>query len=135
MANTGRPSDYSEEAAALICDEIAKGRSVRDICADKAAEFDGVPVERTVYRWLEEHESFRQQYARAREAQADGKFEQVWSIASAATPENVQVARLQVDAVRWQAGKLAPKKYGEAVQMKHTDGDGGPLTVVVRKPA
>lgn len=133
---TGRPSEFTQEVADLICDEIAKGRSLRAICADESAEFDRLPHERTIYRWLEaeDNEAFRQQYARAHVAQADGKFEQTWEIAETATVENVQVARLQIDTLKWQSGKLAPKKYGEAVQMKHTDGDGGPLQVFINKP-
>jgi hypothetical protein len=113
----GRPSDFTQEIADLICDEIAKGRSVRDICADSSAEFDKIPHERTIYRWLDdpEHAAFRQQYACAREAQADGKFDDAWAIAKAATNETVQVARLQVDTVKWQAARLSPRKYGEKV--------------------
>lgn len=122
---TGRPSEFTQEAADLICEEIAKGRSLRSICADDSAEFDKLPHERTVYRWLEdpEREAFRQQYARAREAQADGKFEQTWEIAQSATVESVQVARLQIDTLKWQAGKMAPKKYGDKVAL--TGGDEG----------
>jgi hypothetical protein len=113
----GRPSEFSQKVADQICEEIAKGRSVRAICADKSAEFDGLPSERSIYRWLEDEANvaFRQQYARAREAQADGKFEETWEIAKAATAETVQVARLQIDTLKWQTGKLAPKKYGEKV--------------------
>lgn len=133
----GRPSEFTQEAADLICDEIAKGRSVRDICSDRSAEFDRLPSERTIYRWLddEENDEFRQQYARAREAQADGKFSQAWDIAAAATVENVQVCRLQVDVIKWQTGKLAPKKYGDKLLNEHTGADGGPITVVINKPA
>ena len=116
---TGRPSDFTQETADLICDEIAKGRSLRTICADEGAEFDRLPHERTVYRWLEEHELFRQQYARAREAQADGEFDEARAISQNATAENVQVARLQIDTIKWRAGKLAPKKYGEKIAVEH----------------
>lgn len=132
----GRPSEFTQEAADLICEEIAKGRSLRAICADKDAEFDRLPHERTVYRWLEDEENvaFRQQYARAREAQADGKFEDAWDIASAATVENVQVARLQIDTIKWQTSKLAPKKYGEKLALGQAD-DLAPLTVIINKPA
>lgn len=126
-----RPSDYTQEIADLICEEIAKGRSLRAICADRDAEFDSIPAERTVYRWLEEQETFRQHYARAREAQGDGKFEQTWEIAAAATPENVQVARLQIDTIKWQASKLAPKKYGDKIDA-NVNVDGG-LTINVRR--
>lgn len=133
---TGRPSEFTQEVADTICDEIAKGRSLRAICADQDAEFDRLPHERTVYRWLDDeaNEAFRQQYARAREAQGDGKFDQTWDIAQAATVENVQVARLQIDTLKWHASKLAPKKYGDKLALGQAD-DLGPLTVVINKPA
>lgn len=94
------------------------------ICAD-----DGFPADRTVYRWLEAHEEFRQQYARAREVQADTLSDEILDISN--TPvigaktktgkDGVEVTegdmiehrRLQVDARKWLASKLAPKKYGD----------------------
>jgi hypothetical protein len=117
---TGRPSDFTQEIADEICDRLGKGESIREICAD-----DWLPHKSTVYRWLgdENNRAFRDQYACAREAQADGKFDKAWEIASAATVETVQLARLQVDTVKWQASKLAPKKYGEKVS--HVGGDEG----------
>src|SRR5262249_16007931 len=51
----------------------------------------------------------------AREAQADKLFKESLEIADKATPENVSVARLQVDVPKWHAGKLAPKKYGDHI--------------------
>src|SRR5215831_16773505 len=53
--------------------------------------------------------------ARAREAQADKLFKESLEIADKATPENVSVARLQIDVRKWHAGKLAPKKYGDHI--------------------
>ena len=52
---------------------------------------------------------------RAREAQADKLFKECLEIADKATPENVSVARLQVDVRKWHAGKFAPKKYGDHI--------------------
>jgi hypothetical protein len=112
----GRPSKYTDELAEEICDRIAKGESIKQICADK--ESGWLPGESTVYRWLAENEGFRERYAHAREAQADGKFDQAWEIAHTATAENVQVARLQVDTIKWQAAKLAPKKYGDSLKVE-----------------
>lgn len=63
---TGRPSTYSDEMAEQICSLIAEGKTVTQICRMK-----GMPPMRTIFRWLESHESFRQKYARARECQAD----------------------------------------------------------------
>lgn len=117
-----RPSEFNQEAADLICEEIAKGRSLREVCADESAEFDKLPHERTVYRWLLDQADFRQQYAYAREAQADGEFDEARAISKAATAENVQVARLQIDTIKWRAGKLAPKKYGDKLDIEHSGG-------------
>lgn len=137
----GRPSEFTPEIATEICDRLAKGESLRSICADE--EGGWIPGETTIRRWLAEGEAnaegpfgeFRRQYALARDAQADTKFDQAWQIAKDATAENVQVARLQIDTIRWQTGKLAPKKYGDKVHNEHTGADGGPLTVVINKPA
>ena len=117
---TGRPTIYSEELAEEICDRIAKGESIKEICADK--ESGWLPGESTVYRWLSDNDAFRERYTHAREAQADGKFDEAWRIAKSATAESVQVARLQVDTIKWQAAKLAPKKYGDSVKVEGTLG-------------
>lgn len=116
---TGRPSSFSPEAANEICERLARGESLRAICSD--TESGWLPSETTVRRWLagteEWNEEFRRQYAYARDVQADTKFDQAWEIAQTATPDNVQVARLQIDTIKWQAGKLAPKKYGDKVAL------------------
>jgi len=52
---------------------------------------------------------------RAREAQADKLFKECLTIADAARPEDVNVARLRVDTRKWAAARLAPKKYGDRV--------------------
>lgn len=121
----GRPSDYGPEIAALICSRLADGNSLRTIC-----KADDMPDARTVYRWLESHEEFRQQYARAREDQADALAEEILEIAddSAAdyvetddgprlNSEHVQRSRLRVDARKWLASKMAPKKYGDKLEL------------------
>lgn len=124
---TGRPSAYSDEIAEEICDRIAKGESVKQICADR--ESGWLPGESTVYRWLQENEAFRERYTLAREAQADGEFDQAKEIAMTATAENVQVARLQVDTIKWRASKLSPKKYGDSVKVEGALG----VTVNIRR--
>lgn len=121
----GRPSDFTPETANEICERLSKGESLRAICSDQQAGW--LPSDTTVHRWLAGSEdwniAFREQYAHARTVQADTKFEQAWEIAEAATVEDVQVARLKIDTIKWQASKLAPKKYGEKVA--HVGGDEG----------
>jgi hypothetical protein len=117
---TGRPSDFTPAIADAICGRLAEGESLRAICADEA-----MPAQGAVFRWLGAHEAFRGQYARAREAQADAYADAVVQIADEAT--NAAIARLQVDARKWAASKLAPKKYGDKVVQEHTGVDGAPL--------
>ena len=47
--------------------------------------------------------------ARAREAQQHALVDQTVAMADAATVENWQLVRLQIQARQWRAGKLAPK--------------------------
>jgi len=128
MAKVGRPSDYTPELGELILEKIAEGESLRKACKDEK-----LPSRETVRRWLKADENFRGQYALAREEQADAKFEQAWEIAEAATAADVQVARLKVDTIKWQASKLAPKVYGDKLALGQAE-DLGPLTVVINKP-
>jgi terminase small subunit-like protein len=136
----GRPSDYGPDIAAHICAEIAAGKSMREIC-----RADGMPDMRTVFRWLAAHAEFCQQYARAREAQADYMAEEILEIADDATndwtkredgsdavnTEVVQRSRLRVDARKWLMAKLQPKKYGDRIAQEVTGGDGLPLVPVL----
>lgn len=114
---TGRPSKYSDELAEKICEKIANGRSLRSICAE-----DGIPTMSTVCKWLIENKEFSEQYARAREKQADYFAEEIIEIADSAEAESAAVskAKLQIDARKWAASKIAPKKYGDKVEQQIT---------------
>lgn len=137
----GRPTDYSEELADEICERIADGESLRSICRD-----EDKPSKSTVCRWLTVHQSFQDQYAKAREAQADAIFDEMLDIADDASNDwmerrdadgeaigwqingdHVQRTRLRLDTRKWMAGKLRPKKYGEKIVNEHSGPDGGPI--------
>lgn len=139
---TGRPSDYTSELADLILDRIAEGESLRAICRD-----DEMPNRATVFRWLASDAAFSDQYARAREAQAEALFEDMLEIADDSSrdtklvgrdgeerevcdTEFVQRAKLRVDTRKWMAGKLAPKKYGEKVALEHSGPNGSTLPAI-----
>jgi hypothetical protein len=59
-------------------------------------------------------------YARARDAGMDRLAEEVMEIADSATKETYCESRLQVDARRWYVSKLAPKKYGDRIDIAHS---------------
>ncbi len=125
---TGRPSLYTDALAAEICRRLAEGETLRSVCRDKA-----MPDKATVLRWLADKKKadFREQYVYAREMQADALFDEALEIADDALGdwtvdkdgkkvvdhENIQRSRLRVDTRKWAAGKMAPKKYGDKLDL------------------
>lgn len=139
----GRPSSFTQDLADRICAELAEGVSLRSVC-----KADDMPSTQTVFRWLREHESFRDQYARAKEESADALGEEIQDIADDGTNdwmerfnekgesigwtlngEHVQRSKLRIDARKWLMSKLKPKRYGDKLELS---GDPkAPLTVQV----
>lgn len=121
----GRPSTYTAEIAEEICEQMANGKGLRQICTT-----DDMPSRTTVLRWLESNADFRGQYARARESLMDFYSEEILKIAFddsgdffiekdkkgrdvvIADHARVQRARLKVDTLKWIMSKLAPRRYG-----------------------
>jgi hypothetical protein len=138
-APIGRPSSYTEEIGEEVCERLSLGESLRSICADQF-----MPSQATVYRWLlnedEKFALFREKYTRARELQADSFFDEITDIARnpiegaivTVSPDGVTERRedmlghrrLMIDALKWQAGKLRPKKYGDKLDVTS---DGQPI--------
>lgn len=136
-----RPSEFTPEIAEEICERIATTpRGIDFICESD----ESLPSARTVHRWLNAHEEFRQSYLRARERQADLLFDECLEIADdtandtkiteyengsvSEQPNSEWVTRskLRVDTRLRMAGKLAPKKYGDKLQLGG-DPDGTPV--------
>lgn len=116
----GRPSAFTDKIADTICKRLSEGESLLQICRDP-----DMPGRNAVYQWLEKHEDFAAKYARARERQAETLADQVHFIAE--TEEDVNRARLRIDAIKWHAGKLAPRIYGDKLQ--HSGEGGGPVLI------
>ena len=105
-----------EEARAIkdrVCIAIAEGKSLRSIC-----EADDFPSAETIRVWLIDDGEFSVQYARAREEQADYYADEIIDIADRAKDANL--ARLQIDARKWKASKMQPKKYGDKLDLNHS---------------
>jgi hypothetical protein len=129
-----RPSKYENKAdiCALVLSGMRGGLS-----AFKACEAAGVP-QSTFNLWLNEDAALAAEYARAREdlierlanetmAIADQAFTEIEEqtldakgkpvVVKKKVPVDVQRARLQVDTRKWLLSKLAPKKYGEKLEL------------------
>ncbi|ELY4865855.1 DNA packaging protein [Cronobacter sakazakii] len=126
----GRPSDYTEELAEIICLRLAEGESLRSVCRD-----EGMPSKQAVLRWLARNESFRAQYVRAKEEGAEAIAEELFDIADDGSNdwmekldkdgeaigyqlngEHVQRSKLRIDTRKWYLSKILPKKYGDRIQ-------------------
>lgn len=118
----GRPTLYSTDKTAEICARLAQGEPLRSICAD-----DSMPGMATVLTWLNKYPEFQAQYARAREEQADALADDIVRIADESPipdgetgkidPAWVAWQRNRVEARKWTASKLRPKKYGEKLDV------------------
>jgi len=117
-------SDYSPENVNLICEMVAEGKTMRQISASLGFSLG------SMLRWttLPEH---LEQYARARESAADIFETDIIEAALCASPESAAADRVKIDALKWVAARRAPKKYGDRIENRHTDGDGNNLTVQV----
>lgn len=140
---TGRPSSFTPELADRICAELSEGRSLRTVC-----KAEDMPAVSTVFNWLRTKPEFLEQYTRAKEEAADALADEIQDIADDGTNdwmerldkdsqgagyvlngEHVQRSRLRVEARKWIASKLKPKKYGDKLELA---GDPkAPLTVQV----
>ena len=126
-AKLGRPSSFSQKVADVICSRIADGESLRAICAEKA-----MPSRAAVFKWLQDVQSFANQHTSAREDQADTFADDVVRISD--TEFDPNRARVRIDARKWAAGKLRPKKYGDKVVNEMIGRDGGPIETLEMAP-
>lgn len=109
-----KPCSFTPTLAERICVRLASGESLRAIC-----ESADMPAESTVRLWaVNDHEGFAAQYARARDAQAERYAEEIVEIAD--TEKDASIARNRIDARKWTASKLLPKRYGERVELEHS---------------
>ncbi len=113
----GRPTKYSGAIALKICTRLSKGESLRSICRDPK-----MPVRQTIVSWLldKEKKTFLDQYKAARELGHSELFESLLEIADDTKMDNkVKTARdrLRVDTRKWFLSKIAPKIYGDKLEL------------------
>lgn len=125
--SAGRPPLYSTELANAVCERMASGESLRQVCRDES-----MPCLSTVMKWAATLPEFAEQYAKAREALLEHWAEEITEIADDGSndwlkrekdgqvdyvfnAEHVNRSRLRVDTRKWLLSKLAAKKYGDKV--------------------
>jgi hypothetical protein len=133
--------EFSQKIFDDICDRIACGESVNQICKDP-----NMISRETFYAAMRpdtpEAKALSDKYARAKLIQADYFAEEIIDIADdgrndwierenartgekyiALNSEAIERSRIRIDARKWNAAKNAPKKYGDKLQQEHTSPD------------
>lgn len=128
-AKTGRPTDYNETIAALICERVATST----LGLNKICLAEDMPVKSTVNLWRYKYPEFSTQYALAKLIQADLLAEECLEIADndsndsridpvtgfeVCNTEFIARSRLRIDTRKWLAAKLLPKQYGPVADDK-----------------
>jgi terminase small subunit-like protein len=115
---------YSPELADRVCELMIEGVSLRKICA-----MSGMPSRRSIFNWFKDNEEFRERYGIARLMQIEYWSHEIIEIADDSSGdyiitedgrhvvdhENINRARLRVDARKWLMSKLHPQRYGDRV--------------------
>ena len=101
-----------------IMAELETGRSLVQVCRDT-----GMPDRETVSRWMRDDPAYAAKYAYARAMQADTLFSEMADVEAkvqAGTMDS-HAARVVLDSMRWRASKLAPKVYGDRLDVQVSD--------------
>ncbi len=118
----GQPTKYTPQLAQRICALIA---THPDGLPTIIRNNPDLPDRQTIYNWLQVHREFFDSYMRAKEQQTHLLADEVLEVAKDVPTysdkdgneriDNGMLGRskLQMDALRWSAGVLAPKFYKE----------------------
>jgi len=141
-ANKPKPTPrrvFDQKVADIICIGLSEGMSLRKMLK---ADTQGVlPAQSTIYDWLLRYPEFAEQYTRAREEQADTLADEIIAIADE-QPEIIAVTdkktgaliehkldgaflqwqKNRIEARKWTAMKLKPKKYGDRMAVEGVEG-------------
>lgn len=126
----------SKKRMQAVCDELAKGKSLRSIC-DNNKE---MPAWSTVLQTVQRDEDSFEMYARARAIGAEVLADHMHDLASSPLPEGldprhanaeVQRRRLEVDTLKWTFARMQPRGVRHKKEDVDTNQQGaGQITLV-----
>lgn len=107
-----------KEAIPAILEAMENGESLRSACKPWDVKVS------TFLLWVSKDEGLAEQYAQARARLLDVRAEELEEIgdqaAQAETAVEVAGLRLKSDNRKWLLSKLAPKKYGDKLDLNHS---------------
>jgi hypothetical protein len=120
---------YSEHVALRICEQLADGKTLKQICRAK-----GSPARSTVYAWLAEHPEFNTMFQTARNEHIDNEFDRLDDLVNQKPPTDaygrvdqgwVANQKVKVAALQWKLSKLRPREFSDRMEL--TGAEGAPL--------
>jgi hypothetical protein len=106
--------DVNDDVMNTVCEAIASGKSL--VSQLRALDISAGDF----YVGLERNSAWAELYARAREVQADTLADEIVDIADDTAGDTDPASRrLRVEARKWTAAKLRPKRWGDNVNINH----------------
>ena len=110
---------------------ISLGKSAKAMCLEVGIS------QRVLWNWLARDEELMRQYQRAKELCVDAYAEEIIEISDEGSRDTyvdekgrevinrevIARAQLRIDARKWYAARLAPRKYGDKLPVTHEGGD------------
>jgi hypothetical protein len=127
--------DYRLACVELVCQVLqSTDKGIRRVCDAIRKDNPDFPPKSSIIDWMRQSDELAELYARAKAAQADHIFDDILEIADAqdddeiitedgkrlCNNEFVQRSKLRVDARKWVVAKLAPRKYGDKLEVEHS---------------
>lgn len=136
----GRPTKCTQEITDEICRRLADGNSLREICSD-----EGMPEKSTVLLWVVQERKiegtdrlFSDQYHAGREAAGYSHADEALDLRNELRTGALepQAAKVILDALKWGAERMAPKKHSQRQEVDHSSSDGsmGPTRIEITAP-
>lgn len=136
---------FSQEMADEICRTIAtSSKGLRRLLSENPHW----PCRSEIYEWVFENKAFADQYTHAKARQVEWLVEEALDIAYDGSDDTyedkgkkrcdhewVARSRLKVDTIKWFASKLAPKIYGDKLQVEKVDPNTDPDLMKARQTA
>jgi hypothetical protein len=118
----------TKEDYLCIFDEISEGRSLRSALAKKGCGCSAF------YSGLQQSKQLTEQYAHARQCQAESSFEAVLNAVNRVEAGQLEpnAGRVVIDTYKWIAARLKPTVYAEKTSLLGNVGDNTPTEITVR---
>ena len=129
----GKRVRFTEAKMRAVCDELAKGKSLRSVCDGD----ENLPHWVTVLQQAQRDESLFEMYARARAIGAEVLADEMHDLARQPLPADldnkvanaeVQRRRLEVDTLKWTFARMQPR--GVRHKKEDVEQQSGPVTLV-----